>query len=269
MRETASGRGATAEDVQGVENVLRDTVREPFTRGVLLKRAAAGALAAGALGSAGSALAARSQGDDDTVDSILTTAVTAEALAVTFLTEAVKRSRGELPASFVEVLAGANRSEFLHYQALQKAGGRPLTTRFWIPEGMYGQRMDNVFRAMEATENVFVNAYLLGITVFAREQQPTLARYAGEILGVEAEHRVMARQARDVLERRQGRPGFVPNNRGFQTFRFRTTGEHVAELERLGVGFGKQGKAPGKFYEFPGDPLQTRTGFTLVAPFAA
>ena len=79
-----------------------------------------------------------------------------------------------MPPHFLEVLAAANRSEFLH-----------------------------------------------GVTVLARQQQPTLARFTAEILGVEAEHRALARQAR------------------------------------------------GRFYEFPGDPLRTRTGFTLLSPAPA
>jgi hypothetical protein len=61
----------------------------------------------------------------------------------------------------------------------------------------------------------------------------------------------------------------VPNNRGFQTFRLRTTAAHVEALRGLGIGFNQQGRAPGRFYEFPGDPLRSRTGFSLIAPFAA
>ena len=34
----------------------------------------------------------------------------------------------------------------------------------------------------------------------------------------------------------------------------------VGALEGAGIGFGKQSSAPGKFYDFPGDPVASGTG---------
>lgn len=261
-------------DLEHVDNVLADTGTDGQTRGVLLRRAAVGLAGVGILGSTGAAVAgaARRQQGMDTVETVVTTAITAEALAVTFLTEAVMRTKEQpslLPGPLVEVLKAANRSEFRHHQVLAAAGGKPLTTRFWIPDALYGDGLVNLFRSIEAAEALFVNAYLVGITVFAEAGNPKLARYAGEILGVEAEHRVMARQARDILEKRQNRPGFVPNNQAFEIYRLKTTAEHVGALQALGIGFGQEGGKPGAFYDFPGDPLANGTGFPLVAPSPA
>lgn len=43
-----------------------------------------------------------------------------------------------------------------------------------------------------------------------------------------------------------------PNNRGFESFPYRTAADALHTLESLGVGFGTQGATPGAFYGFPG-----------------
>jgi len=40
----------------------------------------------------------------------------------------------------------------------------------------------------------------------------------------------------------------------------------VAELEKAGFGFGKQGASPGQFVDFPGNPTSNGTGFYVAAP---
>lgn len=96
---------------------------------------------------------------------------------------------------------------------------------------------------------MFVNAYLVGITVFSKAGKHDLARYAGEILGTEAEHRALARFAQ----------GKLPNNRAFESYALKTTAQHVAELEKLGIGFGKQGSKPGMFVSFSTPPASALT----------
>jgi hypothetical protein len=66
------------------------------------------------------------------------------------------------------------------------------------------------------------------------------ARYAGEILGVEAEHRALARHAQ----------GKLPDNVGFEVYKIKTIGGIVGALEAAGIGFGKRGKGPGAFYTY-------------------
>jgi hypothetical protein len=227
----------TSDDVQLLDNILRDTPTDGVTRRLLIQRAAVTAAAASALGP----VAAFAQsGGGDTPEKVLNVAITAEALAVTYLTGLLQNNL--VPKQFVQVIKAANASEYDHYKALEKLGAKPLTTKFWAPNAFFEK--DKVFATIEAAEDLFVNAYLVGATVFAKAGNADAARYAGEIGGVEAQHRALARFAQ----------GKLPNNVGFEQYKLTTVDAHVKQLQSLGIGFGKKGSAPGKFYEFPGKP---------------
>ena len=234
------------EDIQRLDNVLADTKMHALTRRGLVGRAAAGAAAAGAIGALGPipAALARGHGGGNSITTIVKDAVTAEALAVTFLTGVIENaSKIGIPDNLVPVLKAANAAEFDHLKALRSLGGKPLTTKFWAPNAFFASAND-VFATIEYAETQFVNAYLIAITAFAKAGKTSYARYAGEILGTEAEHRALARFAQNKL----------PNNLGFELYKIRTIGGIVKALETAGVGFGKQGKAPGAFYEFKTPP---------------
>ena len=227
-----------AEDVQRLDNVLGDTDMPLSTRRGLLGKAAAGAVAAGAVGALGPIPAAFAS--SNTIPSIVNDAVTAEALAVTYLSGLIENAgKIGIPASLVPVLKAANAAEFDHYKALRSLGAQPLTTKFWAPDKFFASSQD-VFATIEYAETQFVNAYLIAITAFAKAGKDSLARYAGEILGTEAEHRALARFAQ----------GKLPNNVGFESYKIHTIGGIVGALQKAGVGFGKKGKGPGAFYEF-------------------
>ncbi len=243
----------TGEDVQRVENVLEDAPMPDVTRRHLLEKTAAGAATAGALGLLGPIPPALAAGSGSGIKKIVTDAVTAEALAVTFLSGVITNaSKIGIPSNLVPVLRAANAAELDHYKALRSLGAKPLTTKFWAPNSFFASAND-VFATIEYAETQFVNAYLIAITAFAKAGKTSLARYAGEILGTEAEHRALARFAQ----------GKLPNNVGFEVYETKTIGGIVAKLEKAGVGFGKKGKTPGAFYEFktPGatllEPLQS------------
>ncbi len=109
-------------------------------------------------------------------------------------------------------------------------------------------------------DQIFVNAYLLGATVFARETpgsgggSPVLARYAAEIACVESVHRALALQSL----------GKLGNDRAYAKFRQKeeadlpTEGRNgfskitsaVKYLQESGFGIGEQGATPGAFYEY-------------------
>lgn len=242
-----------AEDVQRLDNVLRDTVSSPVTRRSLVARAAAGAAGLTALGAIGQVPTAL--GSSSTIDDIVTAAVTAEALAVTYLTGLVLNARAiGIPASLVPVLKAANAAEYDHYKTLRSLGAKPLTTKFWAPNSFF--QKDHVFPTIEYAETQFVNAYLIGVTAFAQAGKDSLARYAGEILGVEAEHRALARFAQ----------GKLPNNLGFEEYKLHTIGGIVEALEDAGIGFGKKGKRPGRFYEFSPPPRKALEGIASNSP---
>lgn len=75
-------------------------------------------------------------------------------------------------------------------------------------------------------------------------------------MGVEAEHRALARFAQTTL----GQPRGVPDDRSFEAFSFQSLKAIQAQIKRLGIGFGVEGTKPGKFYEYPGDPIKAGTG---------
>jgi hypothetical protein len=237
-----------ADDVQRLDNVLADTRTPAVTRKALLGRAAAGAAAAGTLGAFGPVSSAVARGSGaGTITEIINAAVTAEALAVTYLSGLVANAKATGVEKFVTVLKAANESEYDHYKVLRSLGARPLTERFWAPDAFFSP--GHPFGVIEFAEGQFVNAYLIALTAFARAGKDSLARYAGEILGVEAQHLALARFAQ----------GKLPNNVGFQAYHTHSIGGIVANLEKAGIGFGKKGQGPGKFYTFPGKPQSSTT----------
>jgi hypothetical protein len=241
---------ASAEDVQTLENVLEDGPTSPLSRAWLLKRAALGVGVVAAATPLGRALASSAA---DTPQDVGTTAVTAEALAVTYLTELIGRlgsklGKAELP------LKAANQAEQDHYMFLSKAGFKPQATKFWIPDAAFDPT--KVAPTVEVLETVFVNAYLIGTTVFAKAKSATLARYAGEIAGVEAEHRALARDLQ----------GKLPDNLAYEMYRVTTLSAIVGELEAAGIGLGKQGSQPGAFYTYNGTTSSTVVSLDNNAP---
>ncbi len=243
-----------AEDLQRLDNVLTDTGMPSVTRRGLLGKAAAGTAAVGALGAFGPISSAFAAGSG--ISQLVTDAVTAEALAVTFLTGVVENaSKIGIDSSFVPVLKAANAAELDHYKVLRSLGAKPATTKFWAPNAFFASS-DSVFATIEYAETQFVNAYLIGITTFAKAGKSDLARYAGEILGTEAEHRALARFAQ----------GKLPNNLGFEEYKIHSIGGIVKALEKAGIGFGKKGKGPGAFYDFKMPPASALGHITSNHP---
>jgi hypothetical protein len=240
-----------------LENALRDSSLPSETRKALLKRASTTLLAAGGMGAVlaacgssarkkmrstttetGTSSAASGSGAE--ISKIINTAATAEALAVTYLSVVIKNSSGTSVAKFAEVLKAANAQEYDHYKALTSLGAKPLTTKFWAPNAFFGSNLDGVFPTLQVAETLFVNAYLIAITAFAKAGKTDYVRYASEIAGVEAQHLALARYA----------GGKLPNNLGFADYAISSIDGIVSALEKAGVGFGKQGSAPGKFVSF-------------------
>ncbi|MGH2856689.1 MAG: hypothetical protein ACRDMJ_04305 [Solirubrobacteraceae bacterium] len=235
---------APHEHLDVIDNVLRDTSTPDQTRRWLLKRAAGGAALAGALGlmdPIGTAFAATKSGAD-TPQMVGTIAVTAETFAVTYLGAVLEKDAGVMPALVKDVIRAADVEEFYHRKFLVEAGFKPLTHDFYLPKALFGPTVKHVAAVIEIAETLFVNAYLIGITVFSAAGSPKLARYAGEILGVEAEHRTLARFVQ----------GKLPNNVAFESYRFHRLDEIVGQLEDAGVGFGKPTKKGGNKFRYHG-----------------
>jgi len=242
----------TPDDVHVLENVLEATPTTGLTRRALIGRAAATAAIVSA-GAPGVALA-QSSSPSSQVSQIIDTAVTAEALAVTYLTGLIEHASATGVSKFVDVLKAANAAEYDHYKALIGLGAKPITTKFWAPDAFF--KPGEPFKVLEIAETLFVDAYLIATTAFANASKADLARYAGEIGGVEAQHLALVRFARNEL----------PNDRAFQSYAITDIGGIVAALEKAGVGFGKPGAMPGKFYTFAPPPASALTTIANNSP---
>lgn len=156
--------------------------------------------------------------------------------------------------------------EKIHYEVLTSnaVGGKAITKRIWVPDAVFASR-EGLLTTLVVGDQIFINAYLLAGTVFARAgglSGSRFSRYAAEFMGAEAVHRALALQA-------LGRLG---NDRVFMKFGQRepVTGlpstnqpgfykitQAVEHLEAAGFGFGKQGATPGAFYDY--DEVSKRT----------
>ena len=236
-------------------NVAYDAIdREHAEESALTRRKLVGGAAAG-LGSLGvlglvnddawSAQAAR-----NTPKNILNIAATAEVLATIVNTVGAERLAPSLGTD--ETLANvraAAREELIHYKVLRSVGGKPLTKRIFVPDAVFASRA-GLLNTLEAGDQIFINAYLIGTTAFARAGGGTnakFARFTGEFMGAEAVHRALARQSL----------GKLGNDRVFMRYSFAKIETAVSMLQKAGFGFGKRGKGAGAFYDF--DTVRKRT----------
>jgi hypothetical protein len=261
----------SSEDVQVVENVLADTEMPEASRRLLLRRATAGLLGVGGLGTLLAACGGKSKPAHTSapkttttrttsttssaagqIPTIIDTAATAEALAVTYLTAVVTHPGASSSAvgKFLPVLKAANAEEYAHYKVLTSLGAKPVATKFWVPNDFFGSNLSGVFPTLHVAETLFVNAYLIAITTFGQAGKASLARYASEIAGTEAQHLVLANYAMGTMP---------PNDVGFMDYSIHSIGGIVGALEGVGVGFGKQGSKPGKFASFSPPPASAVT----------
>lgn len=241
--------------LDSVEQVMNDTVRDGNSRRSLMAKAG-GLLAAGAALTLPGATAAEAASKSSIVDLL----ATFETFGVTLLSEAARRAPGTPSDQFTPVVKAANTAEFVHLRALNKIGGRSLAKRFWIPDTVFDGNA-GVFAAVAAQEEVEISAYLLGITNATQRRNAREARLYAEALGTEAEHRVLARYAVSVLTDQKT---LVPNDRGFERFRQKSVASAIRATEALGIGIGEQGKGPGRFYTFGGDPRRNGTGSGVI-----
>jgi len=93
----------------------------------------------------------------------------------------------------------AAREELIHYEVLTSpaVGGKEVTKQIHVPNAAFASA-EGLLKTLVAGDQIFVNAYLLGMTVFARQGGLTgsrFARYLGEFMAVEAVHRALALQS--------------------------------------------------------------------------
>ena len=199
---------------------------------------------------------AAAHGDKSSLKEILDFLVTEEALGVTFVTAAIERAAGTPSEAFLPVLRNAVTQEYHHVEALKDAGGAALTKRYWFPDAAFGDGGVGLFSTLEVVETVEISLYLLGVSAYARAREDAGARLCAEAMGTEAVHRALVRHAQNELGKNVG----VPNDVGFENFDWQTLTKVRDALEGLGIGYGIETSQPGRFYEYPGDPIARGVG---------
>ena len=177
---------------------------------------------------------------------------TTEALSLTILTELLRRTRlhPEVPSNVSEIFDAVYAAELGHWNFISEHF-QPSTKKFWIPDGFFGGAGDSldltaVGNGVSAGETLFINTYLVGVTTFAEAGNSKFARYCAEAAGNESEHRLLGQTLAGASP---------PNNLGFEEFLYDNVGDIGAAAERAGFGFGQQGAAAGRFYDFPNPPI--------------
>jgi hypothetical protein len=196
-------------------------------------------------------------GVEESLQEVLDFLVTEEQLGVTFVSAAIENAPDTPSEDFLPVLRNGVTQEYHHVEALKGVGGKPLTTKYWFPDAALDNGGVGVFESLEAVETIEISLYLIGVSAYARDREEFGARLCAEAMGTEAVHRALVRFAQGQLGKEIG----PPNDVGFENFDWPTVDKVRQSLEDdLGFGYGSEGSQPGRFYEYPGDPLASGVG---------
>ena len=204
-----------------------DTIERTVTRGSLMR--SAGATGAGlALGGLLRATPARASGVTKGDIDILVAAEIAEALAVTTYTNIINHAPffRHLAADDQGYLRAARQEEMSHYALEKSVTGTPSPfTTFYYPRHMFTSARVTL-NTLVTLEDAFIAAYLVGVRNFSNAD---LRVTAARIMGIESDHRTLARVVAPGVAKRDGGPiEFVkgiqgvpekvdpPNNNGYE-----------------------------------------------------
>jgi hypothetical protein len=238
-------------------------------RRTFLSRAAAGAgVVAGA--SALDALipsfaAAKSGGVTKGDLEILGAAQIAEALAVTTYSNIINTAPffKHLESDDQGYLKAAVQEEMSHYLLEMSVTGKPSPfTTFYYPPGMFSDA-NTTLDILVTLEDAFIAAYLVGVRNFST---PDLRVTAARIMGIESDHRTLARVVAPGVAKRNGGPvekitgaqGQAesvdpPNNNGYErTLKWTKIGQAVTALTPFAdkTTAGMKGFDTSKSYDF-------------------
>jgi Ferritin-like domain len=185
---------------------MTDIAERGVSRASLIRgagAAGAGVVLGGGLLQAATARAAGglTKGDTD----ILIAAEIAEALAVTTYTNIIERAPffRRLAADDQGYLRAARQEEMSHYALEKSVTGKPSPfTRFYYPKGMF-RHAHVTLNTLVTLEDAFIAAYLVGVRNFSSSD---LRVTAARIMGIESDHRTLARVVAPGVARRDGGP---------------------------------------------------------------
>lgn len=238
------------------------------TRRTLVSGTAAALGSIGLLGFAtsGSAHAAVKTADGNSVENLAAVAATAEVLATIVNTVGPEKLGGRLDAVTLRNIRAAAQQEKNHYELLTSdaVGGKAVTKQIHVPDEVFSSP-EALLTTLVVGDQVFINAYLLATTVFARQgtlSGSKFARYSAEIMATEAVHRALALQSlgklgNDRVYAKFGQREEVPGLPTTGAGGFYKIMDAVAILESAGFGFGKAGSKPGTMYSY--DEVAART----------
>ncbi len=174
---------------------------------------------------------------------ILGAAEIAEALAVTTYSNIIWKAPffRHLGADDQGYLKAARQEEMSHYLLEKSVVGKPSPyTRFYYPKGMF-KSAHVTLNTLVSLEDAFIAAYLIGVRQFSTAD---LRVTAARIMGIESDHRTLARVVAPNVAKRDGGPiekvtgiqGVAesvdpPNNNGYErTLGLKNIGDAVTAL---------------------------------------
>ncbi len=166
------------------------TTRKSFLKGAVL--AGAGATSLGAFAPAAAIAKGRKKGPTHGDLAILKAAQIAEALAVTTYTNIINTAPffKNIPTDDQGYLQGALQEEMSHYLLEESLTGKPSAyTTFYYPPKMFADAQTTL-NILVTLEDAFIAAYLIGVRDFST---PDLRVTAARIMGIESDHRTLAR----------------------------------------------------------------------------
>jgi len=172
--------------------------------------------------------AAKSGGVTNGDVAIVAAAQIAEALAVTTYTNIIDHApffKG-IPSDDQGYLKAARQEEMSHYALEQSVTGKPSPfTAFYYPPKTFSDAQTTL-DVLVTLEDAFIAAYLVGVRDFST---PELRVLAARIMGIESDHRTLARVVAGDVSKKDGGPiervtgiqgkaerADPPNNNGYE-----------------------------------------------------
>jgi hypothetical protein len=183
------------------------TIKQVSRRNLLKTSAVVGAAAAagfaGIFGNGTTAFAAHDK--QDSVQTIINLAATAELLAVTTYYTALTAGDLQLTGAERRFLTAALDSELTHFEVLVSLGATPAATSFFTVNGMFSNRATFV-AVLDTAETLFIGAYVAASRRFAELGAPNFSAVATQTAVVEGQHHALIRQMQ---------PDLLPNNNSY------------------------------------------------------